>query len=254
MASKRPVNRVTPRNRAATDRAVAGAGARNRRAAEPAAPNRRPTGKTRVADEPRTARTRRPKVAGNTEAVESGTPPQHDVEQRPARRPLRRSNTGWGVVIAGGVATVLLAGFAVLAAFRPGVDDSNQAFVQTKATEEVSAAAEHALRTVFAYDVKKLDGYKDAVHQVVTGQMLTDFDKYADTNIAAIKQAQTSADVDAKPIGVTLLTDDKAELLVNMVVSANKDGVAQESASGPIVLRMQKEDGRWLASDIVDRN
>jgi Mce-associated membrane protein len=42
--------------------------------------------------------------------------------------------------------------------------------------------------------------------------------------------------------------------MVNLVVSANKDGVAQESASGPIVLRMQKKDGHWLASDIVDRN
>jgi Mce-associated membrane protein len=83
---------------------------------------------------------------------------------------------------------------------------------------------------------------------------LTDFDKFADTNIAAIKQAQTSADVNAKPIGVMLLTDDRAELMVNLVVSANKDGVAQESASGAIVLRMRKKDGYWLASDIVDRN
>ncbi|MFQ6398526.1 hypothetical protein ACLMAJ_34450 [Nocardia sp. KC 131] len=253
MASKRPVNRVTPRNRAATDRAVSSAGGRNRRpATEQVAPSRRPTGKIRAADEPRTGG--RSRASSNAEAVENGTPPQRETGSRPPRLPLRRADTGWWVVVACSAATVLLAGFAVLAAFRPGIDDSNQAYVQTKATEEVSAAGEHALRTVFAYDVTKLDGYKDSVHGVVTGQMLADFDKFADTNIAAIKQAQTSADVEAKPIGVTLLTDDKAELLVNMVVSANKDGVAQESASGPIVLRMQKKDGRWLASDIVDRN
>ncbi|WP_227997179.1 hypothetical protein [Nocardia australiensis] len=252
MASKRPVNRVTPRNRSATDRAVSGAGSAKRpttAAVEQVTPNRRPTGNSRPAQARPAAR--RPRVAGGTGTVDlvKSESPVRSVPAR--RRPLGR---GWWTVIACVVATVLLAGFAVLAAFRPGVDDSNQAFVNTKATEEVSAAAEHALRTVFAYDVTKLDGYKDSVRQVLTGQMLTDFDKYADTNIDAIKQAQTSANVDAKPIGVTLLTSERAELLVNMVVSASKDGVAQESASGPVVLRMEKKDDHWLASDIVDRN
>lgn len=254
MPSKRPVNRVTPRNRPAADRAVPSTGLRTPAdAAEQSASPRRTVGKRRGADEAPTASTRRPRVAGS-ETSESGDPQPRRSRLWPARRPLRRSGSGWWVVLTCVVATVLLAAFAVVAAFRPGVDNSNQAFVNTRATEEVSAAAEHALSTVFAYDVKKLDGYKDSVHQVVTGQMLTDFDKFADTNIAAIKQAQTSADVNAKPIGVTLLTDDRAELMVNLVVSANKDGVAQESASGPIVLRMQKKDGHWLASDIVDRN
>ncbi|MFD0365048.1 hypothetical protein ACFQZZ_26735 [Nocardia sp. GCM10030253] len=241
MASKRPVNRVTPRNRPAADRA-----------GSQTAATRRTGGPRRGADEQRTASTRRPRVAGSVETSDHGKPQPN--APRPPRRLLRPMGSGWRLVLTCVLATALLTAFAVLAAFRPGVDDSNEAFVNTKATEEVSAAAEHALRTVFAYDVKQLDGYKDAVRQVVTGQMLTDFDKFADTNIAAIKQAQTSADVEATPIGVTLLTDDRAELMVNLVVSANKDGVAQESASGPVVLRMQKKDGRWLASDIVDRN
>ncbi|MET8877858.1 hypothetical protein [Nocardia sp. NPDC004604] len=235
MASRRPVNRVTPRNRPTVGRTAASTGsAATRRGA-------------RATDE--SIAKRRTKVAGTTEPVR---PAPRPAPSRPWSQRLRLGQ-GWGLVPAMLIATVLLGAFATVAAFRPGIDDSNQGYVDTKATEEVTAAASHALKTIYAYDVNKLDGYKDAVHAVVTGQMLTDFDKYADTNLAALKQAQTSADALADPIGVTLLTEDRAELLVNFVVSANKNGVAQQSASGPIVLKMQKVDGKWLASAIVDQ-
>lgn len=160
---------------------------------------------------------------------------------------------GWGVPIACLIAAALLAGFAVVAALRPGVPDGDRAFVDTAATEEVRAAADNALRTIYGYDIARIDGYPDAVRQVVTGAMLADLDKFAATTIDAIKQSQTSATATADPIGVTLLTEDRAELLVNLVVSATKDGAAQQSVAGPVVLRMTKVDGRWLASEIVDR-
>ncbi|UGT64600.1 hypothetical protein [Nocardia asteroides] len=160
---------------------------------------------------------------------------------------------GWGVPIACLLAAAVLAGFAVVAALRPGVPDNDKAFVDSGATEEVRAAADNALKTIYGYDVTAIDGYPDAVRQVVTGDMLKDLDQFAPTTIEAIKQSQTSATAAADPIGVTLLTDDRAELLVNLVVSATKDGAAQQSVAGPVVLRMTKVDGRWLAAEIVDR-
>ncbi|RDI51936.1 hypothetical protein [Nocardia mexicana] len=151
------------------------------------------------------------------------------------------------------VAAAVLTAFAAIAAFRPGVADGNEAFVDTKATQEVSAAADHALKTVYSYDAKSIGGYKDAVHKVVTGKMLTDFDKFADTTVSAVQQAQSTAQATADPIGVTLLTADRAELLVNLTVSSTKNNVPQESASGPIVLHMEKINGDWLAAEISDR-
>ncbi|WP_040783805.1 hypothetical protein [Nocardia pneumoniae] len=245
MTSRRPVNRVTSK--------------------------RRPTAEqpSRTTRSERTAPGRKPRVAGvSRPAAESGA---RSAEQRPAEnaglarlrgmvpwkadRPQRREagRPRWGVVAGLLVAALLLGGFAWLAAQRPGVDTSNQAYVNNEATQEVRAAADHALRTVYAYDVKNIDGYRDTAKQVLTGKMLADLDKYAATTISAVKQAQTSADAKADPIAVTLLTDDRAELLVNLVVSATKDGVAQQSVAGPVVLHMQKVDGRWLASDIVDQ-
>ncbi|MFE7746047.1 hypothetical protein [Nocardia sp. NPDC057455] len=242
MTSRRPVNRVTSK--------------------------RRPTTETARAASARPAAARKPRVAGSG-ARTAAEPNTRRAEQRPAaasgpswwrklvsrekgrRRPAGRPR--WGVTAALLIAAVLLGGFAWLAAQQPGVNTSNQAYVDNEATQEVRAAADNALRTVYAYDVKNIDGYRDTAKQVLTGKMLADLDKYADTTISAVKQAQTSADAKADPIAVTLLTDDRAELIVNLVVSATKDGVAQQSVAGPVVLHMQKVDGRWLASDIVDQ-
>ncbi|MFR9774219.1 hypothetical protein [Nocardia sp. SC052] len=242
MTSRRPVNRVTSKRRPGAE------------------PPRTASSRTE-----RPAQARKPRVAGvsrpaaesdnpRAEQTPAGAPRWREIISRGKDRPRRTTGRPrWGVSAALLIAALLLGGFAWLAAQQPGVDTSNQAYVDNEATQEVRAAADNALRTVYAYDVKKIDGYRDTAKQVLTGKMLADLDKYADTTISAVKQAQTSADAKADPIAVTLLTDDRAELIVNLVVSATKDGVAQQSVSGPVVLHMQKVGGRWLASDIVDQ-
>ncbi|WP_159841742.1 hypothetical protein [Nocardia sp. CY41] len=245
MTSRRPVNRVTSKRRPATEQARAAA-PRSERPVTARKP--RVAGVSRPAAEQDTPRAeQRPADAGGSswrKLVSRGN-------DRPRRRPTGRPR--WGVTAALLLAALLLGGFAWFAAQKPGVDTSNKAYVDNEATQEVRAAADNALRTVYAYDVKNIDGYRDTAKQVLTGKMLADLDKYADTTISAVKQARTSADAKADPIAVTLLTDDRAELIVNLVVSATKDGVAQQSVAGPVVLHMHKVDGRWLASDIVDQ-
>ncbi|WP_228819274.1 hypothetical protein [Nocardia transvalensis] len=145
---------------------------------------------------------------------------------------------------------MLLGAFATVAAFRPGVGDANLAFVDNKATDEVKAAAQHALTTLFSYDPKNLDKFKETARQELTGKALADSDKYLDPAIDAARQTQTKAEGTIDPIGVTFLTSDRAELLVNLTVNSTKDGAPQESASGPVVVHMQKVNGRWLVSDI----
>ncbi|WP_280241359.1 hypothetical protein [Nocardia abscessus] len=247
MTSRRPVNRVTSKRRPATEPARAG----STRIERPAAARKpRVAGSSRpAADSGATRADRRPDAAGSS--LWRGFLPRKRKTDRPQQPQAGRPR--WGVIAAVLIAALLLGGFAWLAAQRPGVDTSNQAYVDNEATQQVRAAADNALRTVYAYDVKNIDGYRDTAKQVLTGKMLADLDKYADTTISAVKQAQTSADAKSDPIAVTLLTDDRAELIVNLVVSATKDGVAQQSVAGPVVLHMQKVDGRWLASDIVDQ-
>ncbi|AHH21703.1 hypothetical protein NONO_c69380 [Nocardia nova SH22a] len=245
MASRPPVNKVSPRLRPgdrssdSSDRTV----------------RRRGTGAKSGAA---TTRSGGAKPRTQTVRVTPATPrPAPSASYRPAAKAARKlprpTVAGWGLATALVVVSALLTAFAVIAALEPGVDDGNKAFVDNKATQEVTAAADNALKTVYSYDAKTIGGYKDAVHKVVTGKMRTDFDKFADTTVSAIQQAQSSAQAKADPIGVTLLTDDRAELLVDLTVSATKDGAPQPSATGPIVLHMQKVDGHWLASEISDR-
>ncbi|WP_406266706.1 hypothetical protein OH799_20805 [Nocardia sp. NBC_00881] len=247
MTSRRPVNRVTSKRRPGAEHPSRAATTRTERPA--------PSGRTRPAGASR-ATIARGKSGAEQRPERGSAPSRFGKVVVPTAAPSPGSGAGsahWTLVSGLLIAAVLLGAFAVVAAKRPGVDTSNQAFVNNEATQEVRAAADHALRTVYAYDVKNIDGYRGTAAQVLTGKMLADLDKYAGTTISAVKQAQTSADAKADPIAVSLLTEDRAELLVNLVVSATKDGLAQQSVAGPVVLHMQKVDGRWLASDIVDQ-
>lgn len=257
---KRPVNRVTSKRRPAADPAAKPAP--ETAAVTPAASEAAAAGETAAAG--KIAAAGKDAAAGKVGLGKAGTADRaasadadaaggESAGAAPASDRRRTAAKGWAVPAACVLAAAVLAAFAAVAAMRPGVPDGDRAFVDTAATEEVRAAADNAMKTIYGYDVTAIDGYPDAVRQVVTGDMLKDLDQFAPTTIDAIKQSQTSATASADPIGVTLLTEDRAELLVNLVVSATKDGAAQQSVAGPVVLRMQKVDGRWLAAEIVDR-
>lgn len=252
MASRPPINKVSPRlkpgdrSSESADRTIRRRGAADRAAS--GGKSGKPAGKSASAK----SRTKTVRAGAATRPAPPVASRRPRKVPRPGRLP-RPALATWGLAAGLIVASLLLTAFAVVAALEPGVDNGNKAFVDTKATQEVTAAADNALKTVYSYDVKTVGGYKDAVHKVVTGKMRGDFDKFADTTVSAIQQAQSTAQATPDPIGVTLLTDDRAELLVNLTVSATKNGAPQESASGPIVLHMQKVDGHWLASEIADR-
>ncbi|TSD95085.1 hypothetical protein FOS14_19030 [Skermania sp. ID1734] len=167
---------------------------------------------------------------------------------------LRRvPDRNWRLVAILGVVTVVFGIIAALAAFKPGARVSNEAYVDTAKTEQVKAATENALKTLYSYDYEHIDGYPDKARQVITDDMRKKFDQTVGQTVAAVKQAQTKTDATVDPIGVTLLNGDRAELLVNLTVSATNKGVAQDSASGPIVVDMVKSGDNWVASNIVDR-
>lgn len=164
-----------------------------------------------------------------------------------------RASSRWKPAAILAAIAVVLGAFAVVAAFKPGGDVSNEAYVDNAATDEVKAAVKNSLTTLYAYDDAKIDAYPAAARSVITDQMRTEFDKTVDQTVSAVKQAKTKTEAQVDPVGVTLLDDDRAELLVNLTVSASNNGVAQQSAAGPVVVRMSKVNGTWLASQIIDR-
>ncbi|MVU83981.1 hypothetical protein GPX89_42985 [Nocardia sp. ET3-3] len=243
---KRPVNRVTPRRPAAQRGTASRTTAADVQSTRPAKSARSTTERSdRTAS--RTTPPRRPGLSKNP------APQQYS-------KPVRQGGfwRNWGVAtVCGGVAALLLA-FSVVGAVnhwvsKPKSDSGNLAYVDNGATDEVKAAGEHALTTLYGYKAAEIDKWKTDVNSVLTDKMQKDFASFVDTTVDTIKQTKTDTEVKTDPIGVTLLTGDRAELLVNLNISAVKDGKPEPLASGPIVLRMEKVKGHWLASEITDK-
>lgn len=187
------------------------------------------------------------------EAVTPWRPPLWSADGLPEARPSKFS--GRAPLVGLVAATVVLGAFAAVAAFhQPEAKPANQAYVDTAATDQVKAAARATLTTLYGYDAAHIDGWKDAADKVITGKMRQDFDKTADVTVSGIKQTGVKTDVNVDPIGVTQLQGDQAEVLVNLQVSSSRSGQIGDSAKGPLVLRMVKVDGRWLGSDVVDKD
>ncbi|MCX5041653.1 hypothetical protein OG921_00405 [Aldersonia sp. NBC_00410] len=204
-----------------------------------------PTPETRPAPAPEPAApTAQPEAVGFAE-------PPADVAPRAADAPRRRRDP-LQLAALGFVVLLVLIGIATVAGkFALDRSISNQAYVDTAATEEVKAAAENALTTITAYKFDDMDGWADRSHQVLNEKMQGEFDKTVEVTKSAAQQSKTSTETKIDPTGVTLIDGDHAEVLAFMNVSVTNDGVAQGSSSGPQLARMEKVDGKWLLADIV---
>lgn len=171
-----------------------------------------------------------------------------DVSDDPAA-----ARAGWRRVVVLGVVALALATFAVVAAFRPGADVPNRAWVDTTATTQVTAAARNAVQTLYSYKFDTVDQDFDNARGVLADSMRAEFDKTAQVTRDAVIQTKTATNAEVTDIGVKLLSDDRAELVASMNVSASNDGVAQGSAEGPLSVTMSKVGDTWLLSDIRDR-
>ncbi|WP_129977352.1 hypothetical protein [Rhodococcus gordoniae] len=160
---------------------------------------------------------------------------------------------GWRPVVVVGAVAVVLAAVAAVAAFRPGAEVSNAAWVDTAATQEVTEAAKVAIETMHGYDYRTIDEDFAQIRELLTPERLEEFDSTADVTAKAAVDTRTVTEVMVEHIGATMLDDTHAEVAAYINVSATGDGIAQGSAAAPLLVRMEKSDGRWLVSEIRDR-
>ncbi|MGW5147938.1 hypothetical protein [Rhodococcus koreensis] len=166
-----------------------------------------------------------------------------------------RSGTGrvtWKLVGILGAVAVVLGVFAVVAAFKPGANITNTAWVDAGATAEVTKAGTEAIETLYTYSYETIDQDFDKARGYLDDAKREEFDSTADTTKQAAIQTKTATQASVTDIGVTVLDGDRAELLAHMNVSATGDAVAQGSAATPLSIKMEKIDGKWVLSDISD--
>ncbi|WP_043778787.1 hypothetical protein [Rhodococcus sp. JVH1] len=162
------------------------------------------------------------------------------------------SRITWKLVGILGAVAVVLGVFAVVAAFKPGADITNTAWVDEGATAEVTKAGTEAIETLYTYSYQTIDQDFEKARGYLDDAKRDEFDSTADTTKQAAIQTKTATQASVTDIGVTMLDGDRAELLAHMNVSATGDAVAQGSAATPLSIKMEKIDGKWVLSDISD--
>ena len=191
-------------------------------------------GKAKVANlQPRISKQQAP--AAETAAADSGS-----------------SRITWKLVGILGAVAVVLGVFAVVAAFKPGADITNTAWVDEGGTAEVTKAGTEAIETLYTYSYESIDQDFEKARGYLNDAKRDEFDSTAGTTKEAAIQTKTATQASVTDIGVTMLDGDRAELLAHMNVSATGDAVAQGSAATPLSIKMEKIDGKWMLSDISD--
>ncbi|MFC9762627.1 hypothetical protein [Rhodococcus jostii] len=197
------------------------------------------------------------KAASAGKAKVPNLQPRISKQQAPTAAETAAAGTGssritWKLVGILGAVAVVLGVFAVVAAFKPGADITNTAWVDEGATAEVTKAGTEAIETLYTYSYETIDQDFEKARGYLNDAKRDEFDSTADTTKQAAIQTKTATQASATDIGVTMLDGDRAELLAHMNVSATGDAVAQGSAATPLSIKMEKIDGKWVLSDISD--
>lgn len=177
--------------------------------------------------------------------------PESSKEPESPKEPATR--TRWVSTIVVGVVALALVAFAIVAAFKPGTDLDNSAWVDQGESSEVTRQATDGLTALYRYNYETIDDDLNNARQFMSPSMQSDTDKFLDAIKSNARQSQTATDVDVMDIGVTRLESDKAELLANINVSSTRAGVAYGNAMFPIVVNMEKIDGKWVVSATQDK-
>ncbi|WP_159920387.1 hypothetical protein [Rhodococcus sp. WAY2] len=162
------------------------------------------------------------------------------------------SRITWKLVGILGAVAAVLGIFAVVAAFQPGGNITNTAWVDESGTAEVTKAGTEAIESLYTYNYETIDQDFDKARGYLNEAKRAEFDQTAATTKDAAIQTKTATEASVTDIGVTFLEGDRAELLAHMNVSATGDAVAQGSAATPLSVKLEKVDGKWVLSDISD--
>lgn len=184
-------------------------------------------------------------------AAESEEPEPVDTAADSPRGPLRR--IGWVPALVVAFVALALVVFAVVAALKPGTGNDNQAWVDQGATSEVTRSATDALTAIYGYSYDTVDDQFAGVDAFLTEKMAQEFDSQSETIKSSARQTQAATQVDMMDIGVSRLESDNAELIIDMNVSTTQQGVARGNVVLPLIVNMEKVDGKWLLSAIDPR-
>lgn len=177
-----------------------------------------------------------------------------DTTERPAGESAARAASVSTATVVLGALAVVFAVIALVAVIQPGTNEvSNEAWVDTEATAEVTSATRDALQTVFSYQFDTIDEDQAAARAVLTDDRLEEYDSTAEQTKQGVLQTSTVTTATVTDIGASVLDGDRAELVASMDISATQDSIDQGTVQTPVAVVMQRVDGVWKVSEIDNR-
>lgn len=156
------------------------------------------------------------------------------------------------LAVAAAVLGLVAGGVAIYLHTNPGVDYTNEAFVDTEKTTAAATAAAANAQKLVEVDYEHLDDYRAALPDIVTPNLVDELDKSWPQLSDTYKQSKTKVTAQVSNVGVSYLEGDRAEVLVAQDVSVTQDGQDAGETVGTYLLQMQNVDGTWKLSSIPD--
>ncbi|MGC4934000.1 hypothetical protein ACLQ3C_09980 [Gordonia sp. DT30] len=228
-------------------------------AAEP----ERPAGKTRPVSrvstiKPQPAAAKRGKTQRGKGTGFSG--PGRDKAAAKDRAARNRARRGWfpGLVIAiVAGAAVVLGVVALVLGLHPGASVSaNKAFVDQKATTDLTSQAQSKFCTVQAARSKDFDKWVASARAALTGEALTQFNQGVPTIKEQFGQQDVTNDCKVDAVGVRDLSGSSdgstAQVVLNFVASGTANGTPTQSVIGRYQLGLVKHGDQWVIESYGD--
>jgi Mce-associated membrane protein len=215
-----------------------------------------PSGETVKLDKP--AAKSRPKVKGASLKKPGAEQSGSEKSVKAADPRAVKTSTGfltWRKVAVVALIAIVVAIFAVVAAFKPGASmQSNKAFIDSSQTSELKAQAGDRICAVLSIDPTKFDDWADKAKTGLTGQALTEFNEYQSTSRDLAAQSGQGAECKVDLVAVSNMDSSTATVIATVLISTTQQGVAVLSGPGQArtELGMQKIDGQWRISRISD--
>lgn len=174
-----------------------------------------------------------------------------DEESEPVKRgsSFRLSK---GLAAAGIVIGIAAGAGGLFLATNPGIDADNEAFVDGATTDEVRNAATEGVQRLVAIDYETLDEYQAGLDEYLAPHLVDELNETWDVLSDTYEQTQTAVEAQVREVGVSHLSDDRAEVLLVQDVSMTREGVAAGSTSGTYLVGLERIDGDWKLSQIPD--
>lgn len=184
-------------------------------------------------------------TSSSTDAAVDGPDGLHPV--RTGKQTVSLAVTLWLIA-------AIIGGLAAFFAWHPGVPGrgDNLAFVDQSQSNEVMAQYSAKACAPFTYDFDKITDDMKRARTTLTGSAREEYDKTAETNRKLVVQTKAVGTCHVDYVALSALEGDRATVLAILIIKVTSGEELLDHVAPRMQATMEKVDGQWLISEVVD--